>query len=218
MGIVVYNTLTRTKEPFEPIVPGKVGIYLCGPTVYKPSHIGHAVGPVIFDAIKRYLTYRGFEVLWVVNITDVDDKLIVEAKLQGTTTFELAKRIEADYLKAMKALRVEGIDVMPRASEHMDDICTIVQKLIDKDIAYVSDGDVYFDVTADDDYGKLSNRSIEDQEGQRRDEEHPQQVFLAAQVDQQILPGGPEGHLGRSGDGPEPGLGVVLDQEVELQA
>src|ERR1700744_545382 len=79
MALRVYNTLTKTKEPFEPITPGKVGIYLCGPTVYKPSHIGHMVGPVIFDAIKRYLTYCGFEVTLVINITDVDDKLIVES-------------------------------------------------------------------------------------------------------------------------------------------
>ena len=79
----VYNTLTRTKEPFEPVRPGKVGIYLCGPTVYKPSHIGHMVGPVIFDAIKRYLTYSGYQVTLVVNITDVDDKLIAESNKRG---------------------------------------------------------------------------------------------------------------------------------------
>ncbi len=167
MSIVVYNTLTNQKEPFEPIVPGKVGIYLCGPTVYKPSHIGHAVGPIIFDAVKRYLTYRGYEVTWVVNITDVDDKLIDEAALQNTTTMELAARITADYLDAMKKLHVDGIDVMPKASEHMGDICGIVQTLVDKDMAYVSGGDVYFDVARDTDYGKLSNRSIADQEGQR---------------------------------------------------
>ena len=79
----VYSTLTRTKEPFEPVRPGKVGIYLCGPTVYKPSHIGHMVGPVIFDAIKRYLTYSGYEVTLVVNVTDVDDKLIAESSQRG---------------------------------------------------------------------------------------------------------------------------------------
>jgi cysteinyl-tRNA synthetase len=93
MSLVVYNTLTRKKESFEPIPPGKVGIYLCGPTVYRPSHIGHAVGPIIFDAIKRYLVHCGYDVTWVLNITDVDDKLIVEAAEQGTTTAELAERI-----------------------------------------------------------------------------------------------------------------------------
>ena len=113
MGIVVYNTLTRTKEPFEPVRPGKVGIYLCGPTVYKPSHVGHAVGPVIFDAIKRYLTFRGFEVTWVVNITDVDDKLIDEAARQNTTTFQLAERITGAHpvpvTDAAAAIEDDGI-------------------------------------------------------------------------------------------------------------
>jgi cysteinyl-tRNA synthetase len=167
MGITIYNTLTRKKEPFVPITPGKVGIYLCGPTVYKPSHIGHAVGPIIFDAIKRYLVFRGFEVNWVVNITDVDDKLIIEAAEQNTTMSELAERITADYLKAMDTLYVQGVDIRPKASEHIGDIIDIINKLIEKDIAYPSGGDVYFDVSKDDDYGKLSNRNLEDQAGQR---------------------------------------------------
>ena len=126
----VYNTLSKTKEPFEPLQPGKVGIYLCGPTVYKPSHVGHAVGPIIFDAIKRYLIFRGYSVNWVVNITDVDDKLIDEAAKQNTSTFELAERITADYLLAMSRLHVDSIDIMPKASEHMDDIIAIIEKLI----------------------------------------------------------------------------------------
>ncbi len=94
----VYNTLTRTKETFEPVRPGKVGIYLCGPTVYKPSHIGHMVGPVIFDAIKRYLAYSGYEVTLVVNITDVDDKLIAESKKRGMSMAQLAAEMTADYM------------------------------------------------------------------------------------------------------------------------
>ncbi len=167
MGLVVYNTLTRKKEPFEPVTPGKVGIYLCGPTVYKPSHIGHAVGPIIFDAIKRYLVHRGFDVTWVVNITDVDDKLIIEADDQGTTTFALAERITKDYLDAMATLHVDGIDIMPKASEHIPDIIAIVERLIERGIAYPSNGDVYFDVTKDDGYGKLSNRRVGEQAGQR---------------------------------------------------
>ena len=94
----VYNTLTRTKEPFEPVQPGKVGIYLCGPTVYKPSHIGHMVGPVIFDAIKRYLAYSGYKVTLVVNITDVDDKLIAESNARGMPMAQLAAEMTADYM------------------------------------------------------------------------------------------------------------------------
>ncbi len=85
MPLRIYNTLTQTKEPFQTVTPGRVGMYVCGPTVYSPSHIGHMVGPVIFDTIKRYLVYLGYEVTWVVNITDVDDKLIVQAQKDGTT-------------------------------------------------------------------------------------------------------------------------------------
>ncbi|MFQ5589902.1 MAG: cysteine--tRNA ligase [Phycisphaerae bacterium] len=177
MSLMVYNTLTRRKEPLEPISPGKIGIYLCGPTVYKPSHIGHAVGPIIFDAIKRYLVHRGYDVTWVVNITDVDDKLIIEAANQNTTTADLAQRVTKDYLDAMGKLHVDGIDIMPKASEHMDSIISTIERLIERGIAYESKGDVYFDVTKDDDYGKLSNRRLEDQEGQRGlrggDKRHP---------------------------------------------
>src|SRR5262245_52187404 len=104
MTLRVYNTLTRQKEPFQTVVPGKVGMYLCGPTVYKPSHIGHMVGPVIFDTVSRYLQYVGYEVNFVVNITDVDDKLIVRAREQGTTVKELAEKMTADYLKCLELL------------------------------------------------------------------------------------------------------------------
>ena len=177
MSLRVYNTLTNRKEEFEPVDPPKVGIYLCGPTVYKPSHIGHAVGPIIFDAVKRYLTFRGYEVTWVVNITDVEDKIIVEAAEQGCTAFELAERIGREYLDAMTALNVTGIDRMPKASEHIGDIIRFIERILENGAAYVSGGDVYFDVTADDDYGKLSNRSIDDQSGQRDlasgDKRHP---------------------------------------------
>src|SRR5205807_3105636 len=98
MTLRVYNTLTRQKELFEPVHPGKVGMYLCGPTVYKAPHIGHMVGPVIFDAIKRYLSYKGFEVNWIVNITDVEDKLIEAAAKQKTTVLALAERYTTEYL------------------------------------------------------------------------------------------------------------------------
>ncbi len=167
MALVVYNTLTRDKRPFEPVNPGKVGIYVCGPTVYKPSHIGHAVGPIIFDAVKRYLVFSGYDVTWVVNITDVDDKLIEEATRQNMTTEALAERITADYLAAMAKLHVDTVDIMPKASEHISDIIDFIKKLVSKGFAYESGGDVYFDVTKDREYGKLSNRRLEDQTGQR---------------------------------------------------
>ena len=106
----VYNTLTRQKEPFTTVVPGKATMYVCGPTVYKPSHIGHMVGPVIFDTVKRYLQYRGYKVTWVVNITDVDDKLIVRARELNTTVKELAEKMTSDYVECLKRLNVVGID------------------------------------------------------------------------------------------------------------
>src|SRR5438034_7826192 len=106
MAVRVYNTLTRQKEPLQTVQPGKVGMYVCGPTVYKPSHIGHMVGPVIFDTVKRYLTYLGYEVTWVVNITDVDDKLIRRAAELNTTVPELARRMTDDYIACLKALNV----------------------------------------------------------------------------------------------------------------
>src|SRR5437868_14704215 len=120
-ALQVYNTLTKKKEPFATVQPGKVGMYVCGPTVYKPSHLGHMVGPVIFDTVKRYLQYLGYEVTFVVNITDVDDKLIVEAKKQNTLVAELAERITTDYVRNLKLLNVTGIDQMPRATHYMAD-------------------------------------------------------------------------------------------------
>ena len=169
MPLRVYNTLTQTKEPFQTVAPGKVGMYVCGPTVYSPSHIGHMVGPVIFDTIKRYLVYLGYEVTWVVNITDVDDKLIVQAQKDGTTVKELAERVTADYLACLQALGVDGIDHMPRATEHIADIIAITQGLIDKGFAYASGGDVYFDVTKAPEYGKLSHRDPEELQAGRPD-------------------------------------------------
>jgi len=162
MSVQIYNTLTRTKEPFEPIHPGQVGIYLCGPTVYKPSHIGHAVGPIIFDTVKRYLAHKGFDVMLVINITDVDDKLIAEAAAQGVEMGELASRVTDNYLQCLEALGVNSVDAFPRATEHMGAIIDFVKRLIDRGAAYVVDGDVYFDHTRAADYGKLSGRKIED--------------------------------------------------------
>src|SRR5215212_8555771 len=130
MALRVYNTLTRQEEPFETVERGKVRMYVCGPTVYKPSHIGHMVGPVIFDAVKRYLTYRGYQVTWVVNITDVDDKLIARARELGTTVKDLAERMTADYREGLKKLNVTGIDKMPRATEHIPGMIAMIAGLI----------------------------------------------------------------------------------------
>ncbi len=164
----VYNTLTRQKEPFQTLIPSKVSMYVCGPTVYKPSHIGHMVGPVIFDTVKRYLTYLGYEVTWVVNITDVDDKLIVRARELNTTVKDLAERMTVDYLECLKRLNVTGIDHMPRATDHIAGMLEIMRGLIAKDYAYAAGGDVYFDVLKDADYGKLCNRDPEQMAGGAR--------------------------------------------------
>ena len=161
MPLRLYNTLTQAKEPFQTVQVGKVGMYVCGPTVYSNSHVGHMVGPVIFDTIKRYLVYLGYEVTWVVNITDVDDKLILQAEKDGTTVKELADRVTEDYLHCLKALGVDGIDHMPKATEHIAEIVAMTQSLIDKGFAYASAGDVYFDVTKAPEYGKLSHRDPE---------------------------------------------------------
>ncbi len=175
MALRVYNTLSQTKEPFQTVQPGKVGMYVCGPTVYSFSHIGHMVGPVIFDTIKKYLVYAGYDVTWVVNITDVDDKLIVRVQSEGATAADMAARVKAlaesvtaDYLDCLGALGVDGIDHMPRATEHIPEILTITQGLIDRGFAYASQGDVYFDVSKAAAYGKLSHRDPEELEAGAR--------------------------------------------------
>ena len=164
--IQVYNTLTKRKEPFVPVRPGKVGIYLCGPTVYKEAHIGHMVGPVIFDAIKRYLTYSGYEVTWVVNITDVDDKLIQQQRERGIPMAEIAAEMTRDYVNNLRALGVDQIDHMPQATEYMDEIIQFTQSLIERGFAYATEGDVFFDVAKNPTYGKLSNRTAVEQLGE----------------------------------------------------
>ncbi|MCK4660533.1 MAG: cysteine--tRNA ligase [Phycisphaerae bacterium] len=168
MSIRVYNTLTNQKEPFEPLQPGKVGMYVCGPTVYKNSHIGHAVGPVIFDAIKRYLTSSGFDVTLVINVTDVEDKIIAESLAQGRPPFALAEEVTDNYLKAIDQLDArEGINHLPKVSTHMDDIIKLIERIIERGFGYEVDGDIYFDVAKDREYGKLSNRRSEEQFCQR---------------------------------------------------
>jgi cysteinyl-tRNA synthetase len=165
-SIRIYNTLSKRKEPFCTVQPGKAGIYLCGPTVYDKAHIGHMVGPVIFDCIKRYLTYCEYEVIWVVNITDVDDKLIAKASQRGISMLEVAEENIADYLENLSALGVDQIDHYPRATECMDEIIDLICSLVEQGFAYASQGDVYFDVSKDPGYGKLSNRSVDDLHGE----------------------------------------------------
>jgi cysteinyl-tRNA synthetase len=165
-NIRIYNTLSRSKEPLHPVVSGKVGIYLCGPTVYDKAHIGHMVGPVIFDTIKRFLTYSGYEVTWVVNITDVDDKLIHKANERSISMAEVAEENIADYSKNLQGMGVDQIDQMPRATESMEDIIEMTATLIEQGFAYAVEGDVFFDVGKDQEYGKLTNRTLKDIQGE----------------------------------------------------
>ncbi|HUY35332.1 MAG TPA: cysteine--tRNA ligase [Pirellulales bacterium] len=160
MPIRIYNTLSKTKEPFEPVTPGKVGIYLCGPTVYKPSHIGHMVGPVIFDAIKRHLVYSGYQVTLVINITDVDDKLIAESRRRAISMAAVADEMTADYHRNLEAMGVDTVDHFPKATDHIGAIVEFTQTLIDGGFAYVAEGDVFFEVGRDPEYGKLSRRDV----------------------------------------------------------
>ncbi len=172
MPLRVYNTLSRQKEDFQTVEPGRVSMYLCGPTVYKPAHIGHMVGPVIFDTIKRYLTYSGYKVTWVVNITDVDDKLINRANERKMTVEALAKEMTQDYFDNLKTMAVDGIDHFPYATQHIQEMQEIIATLIEKGYAYPLDGDVYFNCTKDEDYGKLSGRSLEQMLAGTRAETH----------------------------------------------
>ena len=180
-------TLARLQhaDPAEGAVPtvepGKVSMYVCGPTVYKPSHIGHMVGPVIFDTVKRYLTYLGYRGTLVVNITDVDDKLIMRPRKLNTTVKELAERMTADYRRMPEeAERRPASTQLPRATEHIGDMIEIIAGLIDKGYAYPAGGDVYFDVAKDEDYGKLCNRDPEQLEAGARievsDEAQPRRL------------------------------------------
>lgn len=168
MSIKLYNTLTRKKEVFEPLADGKVGMYVCGPTVYSNAHVGHAMSALVFDIIRRYFTYRGYQVKFVMNYTDVDDKIIKRANEQGVDPFKLANGYIEQYAQNMLDLNVLPASVNPRATQEMGQIIAIIQGLIDKDYAYPVDGDVYFRVQRDPDYGKLSGRKLEDMQAGSR--------------------------------------------------
>jgi len=160
--IKLYNTLTGKKEEFVPIKPGKVAMYACGVTVYDYSHLGHARGAVAFDLIQRYFRRRGFDVKYVRNFTDVDDKIINRAKEEGITAAEVAKKYIEAYQEDMKRLGVGRADVEPKATEHIKEMIEVIKGLAAKGHAYVVDGDVYFRVASFKDYGKLSKRNLDD--------------------------------------------------------
>ncbi|MGC8787504.1 MAG: cysteine--tRNA ligase [Anaerolineae bacterium] len=179
----VYNTLTRQKEDFIPLQPGEVKMYVCGPNLYGPAHVGHAMSYIVFDTIKRYLRYRGYRVKHVQNFTDIEDRIIETAHSLGISVRELADRYIARFFAEMDALNVQRADHHPRATEVIPKIIEIIQGLIEKGYAYQIDGDVYFRVTRFPDYGKLSKRSLEQMEAGARVEvderkEHPMDFAL----------------------------------------
>ncbi len=162
MALRIYNTLTRSKEDFQTLDEGKVRMYVCGPTVYDNAHVGHAMSSIVFDIIRRYLEYRGYEVKHVMNFTDVDDKIIRRANAMGMDPFKLAESYVEKYAEHLTDLNVLPAHVTPRVTQEIENIITITQELIQKGYAYAVDGDVYFRVSKDDDYGKLSRRKLED--------------------------------------------------------
>ena len=165
----IFNTLTRQKEDFVPQEPGVYRIYVCGPTVYNYIHIGNARPLIVFDTLRRYLEYRGNKVIYVSNITDIDDKLITRANEEGTTMKAVAERFEAEYKKDAAGLNCLPPPVQPRATEHIGQILGIVADLIASGHAYVArNGDVYFRVRSDPEYGKLSHLNLDDLESGNR--------------------------------------------------
>ncbi len=162
MSLQVYNTLTRRKEPFETIEPGVVRMYVCGPTVYDKAHVGHAMSAIVFDMVRRYLIYKGYEVRHVMNFTDVDDKVIIRSQESGEDPFAIANRYIDEFKRHVDELNILPASEYPKVSDTIEPIINMVQNLQETRYAYESDGDVYFRVRQDDDYGKLSRRKLDD--------------------------------------------------------
>jgi len=162
MALKIYNTLTRKKSKFTPIEEGKVRMYVCGPTVYDSAHVGHAMSAIVFDVVRRYLMYCVYDVHYVMNFTDVDDKIIQRAIRLGVNPFELAEKYIKEFKQNLRDLNILPATEHPRATEEIDAIIDMVARLLENDAAYEIEGDVYFRVEAAKDYGKLSGRKLEE--------------------------------------------------------
>ena len=162
MGLRIYNTLTRQKELFEPLIPGQVRMYVCGITAYDLSHIGHARSALVFDVIRRYLEFKRYEVRFIRNFTDVDDKIIKRAEQEGASAGEISERFIAEYQKDMENLGVLPATVEPNATEYIPQMITLIERLVARDFAYVVDGDLYFEVRRFPRYGRLSGKNLEE--------------------------------------------------------
>ena len=168
MTLRVFNTLGRKKETFEPLEPGKVRMYVCGPTVYDSSHIGHARSVVVFDVICRYLRVKGYEVTYVRNFTDIDDKIIDKANQLAVDSQDIAERYIKEFHEDMDALNIERADIEPKATAHIRQIIKFIEQLMDEGFAYQINGDVYYSVEKFKEYGKLSGRRLEEMEAGAR--------------------------------------------------
>ena len=164
----IYNTLTRSKQELKTVKEGEVGIYACGPTVYNFIHIGNARPLCVFDVLRRYLEWRGYKVNFVQNFTDIDDKLIKKANEEGITVPEVAERYIGEFWTDVKGMNIREATVHPRATENIDAILSIIEKLVEKGFAYAANGDVYFRAKKFNDYGKLSHQPLEDLEAGAR--------------------------------------------------
>lgn len=167
-NLKIYNTLKKKKETFKPIKQGRVGIYVCGPTVYDAGHIGHARSVVVFDVIVRYLRAIDYEVTYVRNFTDVDDKIINRASELGITTQELSERYIKEFYEEMRALKVERASIEPRATDHIGEIIGMIERLVARGHAYKAGSDVFFAVETFKDYGELSSRRLEEMQAGAR--------------------------------------------------
>jgi cysteinyl-tRNA synthetase len=195
MSLRIYNVMTRRKEEFVPLTPGKVNIYVCGPTVYDPSHIGHGKTYVSFDVVVRYLRFLGYDVLYVQNITDVghlletgEDRILKKARQVSAKPMQIVETYTREYFEDMDALGVRRPDISPRAGGHIPEQIAMIERLIEKGHAYIIDGSVYFDVSSYPEYGKLSGRIIEDlEEGARitvrEEKRHPADFALWKKAD-----------------------------------
>ena len=163
----IYSTLTRSKENFETINENRVNLFVCGPTVYDDAHIGHGRTYISFDTIKRYLEYSGYAVFYIQNITDIDDKIINRSKESGIPAHDIARKFEKRYIEDMTKLNVTGVNLFARATDHLGEIIDQIQRLIDKGFAYESEDGVYFEIEKFEEFGKLSNRKIDELESHR---------------------------------------------------
>lgn len=183
MALRVYNTLTRREEEFIPLRAGEVRMYVCGPNLYGPAHVGHALSYLVFDMVRRYLDYRGYRVTYVQNFTDIEDRIIEAARQQGTTVEALANHYADRFLREMDRLGIRRADYYPRATESIPKMLEIIQALVARGFAYVVDGDVFYRVAAFPAYGRLSGRTLDEMQAGARIEvdprkEHPMDFVL----------------------------------------